>query len=431
MERRRSGLYWNIHSRSLLAIGMGICGLCTVGLAVAPAMAQLPGQEVSQGIPQEFKQKLYETYEGHDFTWGAKEVYLAAYSPTVVDHIASPLAIPEQLRYSEWIDDRTYTYNLARSRMAENRLRPGAKMRGKQVRFHLPEGAQAGMVKILLGTRGWYLGKELEAEVTTEFVFPADLLRAGDYESVVKEISRYLVPAGGVVRTPSAQPSIQPASAGTPAGNPLPQQADDLDRQADQAAAKAQELEQKGQGSGLGGFGGILRAKNSIEAKRWRAKEKQYREQAQQLRQQASQAGQNSSGPERAPSPSGSASPEASVIGCTVSEVTSQMAEQWHIPQAGVYVRDIRPGSFCDRMIVLKVSGRTQGDMLNAPASQAKSRGPVIILRVNQEEVNTGDDFYARHSQLSPRQTVTWTYTEAGDPNRLRSTSVGTWVGSQ
>ena len=312
-------------------------------------------------------------------------------------------------------------------------------MRGKQVRFHLPEGAQAGMVKILLGTRGWYLGKELETEVTTEFVFPSDLLRSGDYQSIVNEISHYLVPAGGVVRKQSAQPSVQSASAGTSAGNPLLQQAEDLDRQADQAAAKARELEQKGQASGLGGFGGILRAKNSIEAKRWRGKEKQYREQAQQLRQQASQAGQNSTGPDRVLSPAGSpppeagrtAQPEASAIGCTVSEVTPQMAEQWHIPQAGVYLRDIRPGSFCDRMIVLRVSSRTQGDMLNAPASQSKSRGPIIILLVNQEEVNTGDEFYAYHSQLSPRQTVTWTYTEAGDPDRLRRTSVGTWVGSQ
>ena len=152
MERGGSWLYRNMHSRNLRAIGVGTCGLFTVGLVVATAMAQLPGQDVSQGIPQEFKQKLYETYEGHDFTWGGKEIYLG-YSNTVVDHIASPLAIPEQLRYSEWIDDRTYTYNPTESRRAENRLHRGAKLRGKQVRFQLTEGAQAGMVKIVLGTR--------------------------------------------------------------------------------------------------------------------------------------------------------------------------------------------------------------------------------------------------------------------------------------
>jgi hypothetical protein len=270
-------------------------------------------------------------------------------------------------------------------------------------------------------------------------VFPGDLLRSGDYQSVVNEISHYLIPTGAGTQRQKTEPSGQPVSAGTATGNPLLQQAEDLDRQADQAAAKAQELEQKRQASGFGGFGGILRVKNSIEAKRWRAKEKQYREQAQQLRQQASQSQGNPRGPDRAPTPSASTPPEAgrsaqseaSVIGCTVSEVTSQMAEQWHIPQAGVYLRDIRPGSFCDRMIMLKVRSRTQGDMLNAPASQSRSRGPVIILRVNQEEVNTAEEFYARHSQLSPRQTVTWTYTEAGDPDHLRRSSVGTWVGSQ
>ena len=279
----------------------------------------------------------------------------------------------------------------------------------------------------------------METEVKTEFVFPGDLLRSADYQSVVNEISHYLVPTGVVALRQKGEPSVQTGSPTTATGNPLLLQAEDLDRQADAAAAKAQELEQKGQASGLGGFGGILRAKNSIEAKRWRAKEKQYRKQAQELHQQASQGQQNPSGMDRALSPSASAPPEAgrtaqpgaSVIGCTVSEVTPQMAEEWHVPQAGVYVRDIRPGSFCDRMIVLRVSSRTQRDMLNAPASQSKSRGPIVILLVNQEEVNTGDEFYARHSRLSLRQTVTWTYTEAGDPDRLRRTSVGTWVGSQ
>jgi hypothetical protein len=82
-----------------------------------------------------------------------------------------------------------------------------------------------------------------------------------------------------------AAAAMPPASAAPP--NPLLQQAEDLEKQANEAAARAQELEQKAQNSGSTGFGGILRTKYSIQAKRWRGKEKEYRQQAQHLREQA------------------------------------------------------------------------------------------------------------------------------------------------
>jgi hypothetical protein len=435
MKRPGTWSYRNAVRRTVLELTIAMVGLLTPGLIVTQAEAQAPWEEESKGIPQDLKQRLYDTYENHEFTWAGKVIQIDPFAPATVVHVASPIPIPEDLRYKTRIDDRTYTYG--GGTLPENRLHPGAKLRGKEVHFLLREGAQGGIVWIILETRAWLLEKEHTAQVKMEFWFTGDLLRSGNYQAVIDEVRRYLVPVGGAAATRQVERSAPVTPGVTATRNPLLQQAEDLERQADDAAAKAQELEQKAQGSGSRGFGGILGMKNTVQAKRWRAKEKQYREQAQQLRQRASQEQQSSNSQAGALPPSTSAATESGSsaqsgavgIGCTVSTVTAEMAEKWHMPQAGVYVQNIRPGSFCDRMILLSVNTRGRGNMLNAPASQLKSREPIIILRVNQDWLSTDEEFYRAHSQLKPKQTVIWTYVDTSDPDLVRRTTVGTWVG--
>jgi serine protease Do len=79
------------------------------------------------------------------------------------------------------------------------------------------------------------------------------------------------------------------------------------------------------------------------------------------------------------------AEPEASKLGVTVDNITPQVAERLQIPNKGVIVTDVKPGSFADDV------GLQRG---------------IVILEVNKQPVNTVADFNRTTGQFKSGQDV-------------------------
>lgn len=288
-------------------------------------------------VPQTFKQKLYDAFEGRNFTWTSKEFQLGFGSASVY-HVSKPLPIPEELRYKNLLDERTYTVMDFLNKDPGNRLHPGSKLRGKEVLFGLNPGATTGVVTVVLETDAWMLGVKQQSIVKMTDFFGGDILRKGDATNVIQEFSKYLAPINDASTRPGDGGQVVETDASKI--DPTAQEAADLDRQAADAAMKAQELEQKAQNSGRSGFGGLLGAKYSIQAKQWRKKESRFREQAQQIRAAAPQSGA------QARSESG-----INVLGCVVTTITPEIAAAKGVPPGrGVLVLEVEHDSWCASM---------------------------------------------------------------------------------
>jgi serine protease Do len=88
------------------------------------------------------------------------------------------------------------------------------------------------------------------------------------------------------------------------------------------------------------------------------------------------------------------AAPKESLLGITVHNITSDMAERLDIPAGkGVIVQDVKPGSFADD------TGLSRGD---------------VILEINKQPINGEDDFNRVQSALKSGQDVVFLVRQRG-----------------
>jgi hypothetical protein len=151
---------------------------------------------------REFQRALFERYDrkdlvciapglvlGLDISEGLQPNFAVEYT-----HFDESLTIPERYRRQEQLDERTFGDSEVRG-AAFDRLAPGERLYVSEfyisrdsIVFNLISPSITRFVRSVKPGEKKFFG------VKFTFVFPLDTMRSGDYEAVVREINKYLLP---------------------------------------------------------------------------------------------------------------------------------------------------------------------------------------------------------------------------------------------
>lgn len=175
---------------------------CLIILAVLACL--LFGNPVYAGkIPNEFKEKLFERYDKQNLiitarpglVLGLSEPKPMSYDFNVrIIHFHESVEVPKKFRKLEEVDDRTFVKTYY-GRIGIERIPAGERIgagrfyvEGDKVRFQLRSRSATRISRAMRWIPDGIPG------VHFVFRFPKAVMESGDYDTVVREISQYLVP---------------------------------------------------------------------------------------------------------------------------------------------------------------------------------------------------------------------------------------------
>jgi hypothetical protein len=176
------------------------------GLVCLNVVFTIPLQ--GKDVPKEFKQKLFDRYDQKQVVCvpGGMVVGLAqrerAFGVGTADfgvrytHFHESVEIPRRVRNEESIDDRTFASvsaepdSIRRIGPAERLLISKMYLHGKSIELELmPISATS------LGRSARTAGEVRRYGLEFAFNFPPTVMESGDYDTIVREINKYLLPA--------------------------------------------------------------------------------------------------------------------------------------------------------------------------------------------------------------------------------------------